>query len=174
MEKFLVVVDMQNDFINGALGTQQAQSIVDNVVNKINCFDGKIIATYDTHSADYLFTSEGKNLPVEHCIKGTYGFELNEKVENALRNKGYVRVEKSTFGCLELPKIISESAKNDDISIEFVGVCTDICVISNALIVKAAFPTAEISADSNCCAGVTPQLHQAAFDIMRSCQIKVY
>ena len=106
MKKFLIVVDIQNDFVDGALGTGEAVAIVDNAVNKIKGFDGEIIVTYDTHNQDYLQTSEGKNLPVEHCIKGTQGWELNEKIANALLDKKYISVEKPTFGWVELPQLV--------------------------------------------------------------------
>lgn len=173
MKKFLIVVDMQNDFVDGALGTKEAVSIVDNVVEKINTFDGEIIATLDTHFEDYMDTNEGKNLPVKHCIKGTDGWKLNEKVESALNKKGYTELEKITFGSVNLPSLIKEKAGDNDFSIELVGLCTDICVVSNALILKANFPENEICVDSTCCAGVTPDTHNAALDTMRCCQISI-
>lgn len=172
MKKILIVVDMQNDFIDGSLATKEAQEIVDNVCNKIENADADIIVTYDTHSEDYLNTSEGAKLPVEHCIKGTEGWQLNKKVENALVGKNVRRVEKLTFGSKELPGIIeNEYGKNT--AIELVGLCTDICVVSNALLLKAYFPEVQISVDSSCCAGVTPEKHEAALETMRSCQIAV-
>ena len=173
MKKFLIVVDMQNDFIDGALGTKEAVSIVDNVVQKINDFDGEIIATYDTHFDNYMDTNEGKNLPVAHCIKGTHGWKLNEKVESALTQKGYTDIEKITFGSVSLPALIREKAGDDDFSIELVGLCTDICVVSNALILKANFPEKDIYVDSSCCAGVSVMTHNASLDTMRCCQIIV-
>jgi len=173
MKKFLIVVDMQNDFVDGALGTKEAVSIVDNVVEKINTFDGEIIATLDTHFEDYMDTNEGKNLPVKHCIKGTDGWKLNEKVESALNKKGYTEIEKITFGSVKLPSLIKEKAGDNDFSIELVGLCTDICVVSNALILKANFPENVICVDSTCCAGVTPDTHNAALDTMRCCQISI-
>ncbi len=171
MKNFLIVVDMQKDFVDGALGTKEAVAIVDNVVDKINTFDGEIIATYDTHFEDYLDTNEGKNLPVKHCIKGTDGHNLDKKVERALQNKGFTPLEKITFGSTDLPALIKEKAQGDVFSIELVGLCTDICVVSNALILKANFPENEISVDSNCCAGVSVQTHNASLDTMRCCQI---
>ncbi len=174
MKKFLIVVDMQKDFVDGALGTNEAQGIVSNVCEKIKNFYGDIIVTFDTHNENYLESAEGRKLPVEHCIKGTAGFELNESVKLALESKGYTAVEKPTFGSVSLPEIIKEKAQDEEFSIELVGLCTDICVVSNALILKANFPEAEISVDSSCCAGVTPESHNAALNTMKSCQIEVY
>lgn len=173
MKKILIVVDMQNDFVDGALGTKEAVSIVENVVNKIKNFDGEILATYDTHFEGYMESLEGKNLPVPHCIKDTYGWQLNEKVENALKKKGYIAIEKITFGSKDLPQKVLEIASGDEFSIELVGLCTDICVISNALLLKANFPEKEITVDSSCSAGVTPETHQAALTTMKMCQINV-
>ncbi len=173
MKKFLVVIDMQNDFVDGALGSPDAMAIVDNVVEKINNFDGEIFATFDTHFDNYLETNEGKNLPVKHCIKGTHGWELSEKVKSALDKKGFVAVEKPSFGSLELPKLIAQKAQGEDLSIELVGLCTDICVVSNAMILKANFNEAEITVDSSCCAGVSEKTHNDALSTMKCCQIKV-
>ena len=174
MKKILVVVDMQNDFIDGALGTKEAQAIVDNVVKKIENFDGAIYVTYDTHFEDYMETNEGKNLPVCHCIRDTEGWMLNEKVKAALDKKeSYTEVEKITFGSIDLPFVLAEENEMDDAEIELVGLCTDICVVSNALILKANYPDTDIYVDSSCCAGVTPEKHQAALETMRSCQIIV-
>lgn len=172
MKKFLVVVDMQNDFVDGALGSADACAIVPNVVEKINNFSGEIFATFDTHFENYLETSEGKNLPVAHCIKGTPGWQLNEKVLASLEKKGYTAVEKITFGSVDLPALIKEKAGDEDFSVELVGLCTDICVVSNALLLKANFPEKEISVDPCCCAGVSAQTHEAALATMRCCQIK--
>ena len=173
MKNFLVVVDMQKDFVNGALGTNEAQAIVDNVCRKILTFQGEIIVTFDTHSENYLETAEGRKLPVKHCIKGESGWELDENVKSALEGKDYTAVEKPTFGSVLLPKIIREKAQGEDFTVELVGLCTDICVVSNALLLKANFPEAEISVDSECCAGVTPESHNSALNTMRSCQINV-
>ncbi|MCR5608728.1 MAG: cysteine hydrolase [Lachnospiraceae bacterium] len=174
MKKILVVVDMQKDFVDGALGSEEAVKIVDNVVEKIKGFEGEIIATYDTHFDNYMDTAEGKKLPVPHCIKGTEGWELDKKVQEALDGKGYRRVEKTTFGAINLPDIIKEAAAGEDFTIELIGLCTDICVVSNTLILKAAFPEKEVSVDAKCCAGVTVEKHEAALETMRSCQINVY
>lgn len=174
MKKILVVVDMQNDFIDGALGTKEAQAIVDNVVKKIENFDGAIYVTYDTHFEDYMETNEGKNLPVCHCVRDTKGWMLNEKVKEALDKKeSYTEVEKITFGSIDLPFVLAEENEMDESEIELVGLCTDICVVSNALILKANYPDTDIYVDSSCCAGVTPEKHQAALETMRSCQIIV-
>ena len=173
MKKFLVVVDMQKDFVDGALGTKEAVSIVENVVNKIISFEGELFVTYDTHFENYMESAEGKKLPVPHCIKGTEGWQLNESVAKALDGKVYTGVEKITFGSTELPKLIKAAAGNENFSVELIGLCTDICVVSNALLLKAHFPEAEISVDSSCCAGVTPESHQAALTTMGFCQINV-
>lgn len=172
MKKLLIVVDMQNDFVDGALGSADAIAIVDSVVKKIEDFDGDIIATLDTHFEDYMDSAEGKKLPVPHCIKGTEGHRLNEKVMAALEKKGYTPIEKLTFGSVDLPRLIRESY-GEDVSIELCGLCTDICVVSNALILKASFTDAPICVDRTCCAGVTPESHEAALTTMASCQIDI-
>ena len=173
MKKILVVVDMQKDFIDGSLGTPEAVEIVDKVCDKIYNFDGDIIVTYDTHFENYLSTAEGRKLPVEHCIEGTAGYELDTKVKAALQGKSFVKVKKLTFGASFLADTVREIAKEQDFSLELVGLCTDICVVSNALILKANFPEVAISVDSACCAGVTPDSHAAALTTMRMCQIDV-
>ncbi len=173
MKKILIIVDMQKDFVDGALGSKEAVAIVPNVVKKIKEFDGEIFATLDTHYENYMETAEGKKLPVPHCIKGTDGWELNAEVKKALLSKKYNSVEKVTFGSVSLPELIKEAVGNDDFSVELVGLCTDICVVSNALIIKAFFPENPISVDAACCAGVTPEKHEAALETMRSCQIDV-
>lgn len=173
MKNILIVVDMQNDFVDGALGTLEAQGIIDNCVRKINSFDGDIIVTYDTHNSDYLDTNEGRNLPIVHCVKGTRGWELNSKIQKALNNKSYEIIEKNTFGAKKLPLFLKENYDTDNIEVEFIGLCTDICVISNALLIKAFFPEIEIFADESCMAGVTVEKHKAAIETMKSCQIKI-
>lgn len=174
MKNFLVVVDMQKDFVDGALGTPEAQAIVDNVCRKILSFDGEIILTFDTHGENYLETAEGRKLPVKHCVKGTDGFELDENIKATLKGRDYTSVEKPTFGSVLLPEVIKEKAQGEGFSVELVGLCTDICVVSNALLLKANFPEAEIAVDSECCAGVTPESHNAALMTMKCCQIDVY
>lgn len=173
MKKILVVVDMQKDFVDGALGTKEAVAIVDNVVNKINGHDGDIFVTYDTHFENYMETSEGKKLPVPHCIKGTDGWKLNDKVQAALAAKTYTEVEKITFGSVDLPQLLKKAVGDGEFEIELVGLCTDICVVSNALLLKATFPEVAISVDASCCAGVTPDTHNAALATMKMCQINV-
>lgn len=173
----LVVVDMQNDFINGALGTKEAQTIVPRVVEKIRNFSGRVIYTRDTHEDHYLETQEGKNLPVVHCIRGTAGWELHPEIE-ALRKE--TPVDKPTFGSAALGALLKaqdtdlkQQGKKGIESVTFVGLCTDICVISNAMLVKAFLPEVPVLVDSSCCAGVTPQSHDNALKAMEMCQIKV-
>ena len=173
MKRFLVAVDLQKDFVDGALGTNEAQAIVPNAVKKINSFDGKIFVTFDTHSENYLSTAEGKKLPVTHCVKGTDGWQLNADIQKALDCKDYISVEKPTFGSVDLPKLIEKEANGEEFEIELIGLCTYICVVSNALLLKANFPEAPIAVDSSCCAGVTPQAHKSALDTMKSCQIDI-
>ena len=173
MKRFLIVVDMQKDFVDGALGTREAVAAVPAAVKKIRDFDGKIFVTYDTHGEDYLRTAEGKKLPVPHCIRGTEGWQLDKSIAAALRDKEYAAVGKTTFGSMDLPRLIEKAAEGEDFSVELIGLCTDICVVSNALLLKASFPEMSVSVDSECCAGVTPQLHEAALATMRSCQIEV-
>ena len=173
MKKFLIVVDMQKDFVDGALGTPEAIAIVPNVVRKIQDFDGELIATFDTHHENYMDTAEGKKLPVPHCIQGTPGWALDSAVAAALENRGYTAVEKPTFGSTALAGILRQMAGQEDFSMELVGLCTDICVVSNALLLKAHFPEKRIRVDASCCAGVTPQSHDAAIATMASCQIDI-
>lgn len=171
MSKYLIVVDMQNDFIDGSLGTAEAQAIVPAVVARIErarAEGWKVIATMDTHEENYLDTSEGRKLPVRHCIRGSQGWQIADAVKAALGDSAVV--EKPTFGSLRLPGMIEPS---DDLEIELLGLCTDICVVSNALLLKASFPEANISVNRACCAGVTPEKHNAALETMASCQIDV-
>ena len=173
MKKILIVVDMQKDFVDGALGTKEAVNIVDNVVKKIEEFQGDIIVTYDTHHENYLETQEGKNLPVPHCIVDTEGWALDSKVQEALDKKAYKAIKKPTFGSTELPQYIKTNYNPDEIEIELIGLCTDICVVSNALLMKANFLETKISVDASCCAGVTPETHNAALTTMKMCQVNV-
>ena len=174
MRKFLIVVDMQNDFVDGALGTREAAEIVPAAVRRIQeCRDAgfRVIATLDTHEENYLQTAEGKKLPVPHCIRGTAGWKLNPDVA-AVLGEDALLVEKPTFGSIRLPEIIEKEAGGEnDLAIELIGLCTDICVVSNALLLKAHFPEAAVSVNPACCAGVTPEKHNAALETMRSCQI---
>ena len=172
MRKILVVVDMQNDFIDGALGTPEAEAIVENVKLKIREYRPEdVFATMDTHGPDYLETQEGRNLPVEHCIKGTEGWRIRKDIAKLLPD--WHVYEKPTFGSVALAKDIAEIAANEEIEIEVLGLCTDICVVSNALMLKAYMPEVKISVDPACCAGVTPESHEAALKTMQMCQIGV-
>jgi len=173
MKKFLIVVDMQKDFVDGALGSKEACAIVPAAVKKIKDFDGEIFATFDTHFEDYMDTAEGKKLPVPHCIKGTDGWKLDKDIAAALEGRGYTPVEKNTFGSVKLPKLIKKAAGDEEFGIEVIGLCTDICVVSNVLMLKANYPEAAIAVDEKCCAGVTPEKHNAALETMRSCQIDI-
>lgn len=165
MKKTLIVVDMQNDFIDMALGTQEAVAIVPKVKEKIRQYaqnGHEILYTRDTHGEDYLDTPEGKNLPVPHCIRGTKGWEIAD----GLYVEGCRIIDKPNFGWPHWDREVLDE-------VELVGLCTDICVISNALIIKAMFPNAQVTVDSACCAGVTPQTHEAALSAMKMCQIDV-
>lgn len=173
MKNILVVVDIQNDFVDGALGTPEAVAIIDNAAKKIQNFDGDIFVTYDTHFENYMDTLEGKKLPVPHCIKGTDGWKLNSKIAEALNGKKYTEIEKLTFGSTDLPKAVKELIGDEQAQITLIGLCTDICVVSNALLLKANLFDSEIYVDASCCAGVTPDTHNAALDTMRCCQINV-
>ena len=169
MSKYLIVVDVQKDFVEGALGTPEAQAIIPRVKEKIAHYrevGGKIIFTRDTHREDYLATNEGKHLPVAHCIKDTDGWQIYEGLAEA----DDVILDKPTFGFLDWKDYIADDA---ELSIELIGLCTDICVASNALILKAAFPEATVSVDPLACAGVTPASHDAALTTMRMCQVEV-
>ncbi len=173
MKNLLIAIDLQNDFIDGALGTKEAVGITDNAAQKIETFDGDIIVTYDTHTDNYTDTQEGKYLPVPHCIKGTKGWELNEKIQNALSKKQYKAIHKPTFGSTELIEYIKSTYNPEQISITLIGLCTDICVVSNALLLKANFLETSVTVDSSCCAGVTPESHNAALTTMKMCQVNV-
>ena len=169
MKKALVVIDMQNDFIDGSLGTPEAQAIVLNVSERVKAAvqDGeKLIFTQDTHPKNYLQTAEGKKLPVEHCIKPSHGWALNSSLIPYAKDA--VVLEKPTFGATGLPQHV---AGFDEITV--IGLCTDICVISNAMLLKAFLPEAKICVDSKCCAGVTPKSHLIALEAMKMCQIDV-
>ena len=174
MKKTLIVIDCQNDFIDGALGTKEAQAIVPNVIQKIADWDGDIICTLDTHTENYLDTKEGKFLPVKHCIEGANGHLINEDIWAALVDHRFdasvSTLTKYTFGSTALPEIIRGAGVD---YVEIVGLCTDICVVSNALILKANYPELDITVDASCCAGVTPESHQAALTTMKVCQINV-
>lgn len=175
-KKILIVVDMQNDFIDGALGTAEAQAIVPAVAERIRrCREEgwSLIATLDTHGENYMDTPEGKKLPVPHCIKGTHGWQLNAEIAAALGDDGML-VEKPTFGSTQLPWLLADLTQDAaHVRIELLGLCTDICVVSNALLLKAHFTEADIAVRRSCCAGVTPATHEAALATMGCCQIDV-
>ena len=173
MKKLLIVVDMQKDFVDGTLGSKEAVAIVDNVVKKIEQFEGDIIVTYDTHPENYMETQEGKKLPIKHCIKNTDGWKLDSKVQTAVDKRPYKIIEKPTFGSTELPEYIKANYTPDEIEIELIGLCTDICVVSNALVLKANLLETKISVDASCCAGVTTESHNAALTTMKMCQVNV-
>ena len=168
----LVVVDMQNDFIDGALGTPEAVAIVPKVMVKMMNFDGLVLATRDTHGEDYLERQEGKKLPVVHCIKGTHGWKIKDEIQQLLISQP---IDKPTFGSEALGKVLKDL--NNDVepidSITLVGLCTDICVISNAMLLKAFLPEVPIMVDASCCAGVTPESHERALEAMKACQIEI-
>ena len=166
----LVVVDMQRDFIDGVLGTTAAQKIVEPMCRFIQEFDGKVFYTQDTHQKEYLETQEGKLLPVEHCVENTLGWQMNTQIEEVLKQKQAKQLLKSTFGCSAL---VEELRAYTLESITLIGVCTDICVVTNALLLKTAFPEVPIQVIKELCAGVTLSSHQAALSVLESCQIYV-
>lgn len=165
--KYLIVVDMQTDFVNGALGTAEAQAIVANVEKKIRAFDGKVIFTRDTHEENYMTTQEGRNLPVPHCIRGSEGWEIIPELRMLCDDV----IDKPTFGSVTLAARLAVAG--DAESVELIGLCTDICVISNALLMKATMPEVPVSVDASCCAGVTVESHNNALSAMKMCQIAV-
>lgn len=170
--KTLVVIDMQNDFVDGALGTKEAQMMVPHLLEKVKNFDGDLFFTKDTHPQNYAETQEGHLLPVAHCIKGTHGWDLIPELEKLVKERHAPIFEKPTFGSVDLVKELKKRYDAGQLeSVEFVGLCTDICVISNALLVKAEMPELPIYCDESCCAGVTPEKHQAAIEVMKSCQV---
>ena len=172
MRKLLIVIDMQNDFIDGALGTKEAAAIVAPVKNKILSYPaGDVYATMDTHGEDYMQTQEGKNLPVMHCIKGTGGWQICTEISSLLKDAKIY--EKPTFGSTALAADLKVLSEQEELELEIVGLCTDICVVSNALLLKAVMPEVKITVDASCCAGVTPKKHLAALETMCSCQIRV-
>ncbi len=171
MQNILVVVDMQNDFIDGALGTKEAVAIVPKVEEKIRGFAGPVLFTRDTHEEDYMETQEGKNLPVPHCIRGTDGWQIRKELDVLRKTEP---IDKETFGSVALAaKLVSMNEEEEIEGITFVGLCTDICVISNALLVKAYLPETPIYVDAACCAGVTPKSHETSLQAMKMCQIHI-
>lgn len=176
MREILIVVDMQNDFIDGALGTAEAQAMVERTAAHIRArreAGWTVVATMDTHGENYMDTQEGHKLPVPHCIKGTPGWQFPDVIREALGEDCMI-VEKPTFGSARLPEVVRGLCADEaPETLEFVGLCTDICVVSNALLLKAYFPEVEMRVVADCCAGVTPGKHQAALETMASCQIGV-
>ena len=171
MQNILIVVDMQNDFIDGALGTPEAVAIVPAAAEKIRSFPGPVLFTRDTHGPDYLNTQEGRNLPVVHCVKGTPGWELRPELQALCKT---APIDKPTFGSAKLGELLLAMDREDPIaSVTLIGLCTDICVISNALLVKAFLPEVPVTVDAACCAGVTPESHRNALAAMKMCQIAV-
>lgn len=170
MRKILIVVDMQNDFIDGALGTKEATAILPKVKKKIEEYrkaGNEVLFTRDTHEVNYLQTQEGKNLPVEHCIRDTNGWAISSELDT----KNSVIIDKPTFGSVTLMSVITNNYQ--DAEFELVGLCTDICVISNAIMLKAFLPEAKVSVDASCCAGVSPESHNNALEAMKVCQISI-
>ena len=171
MQDILIVVDMQNDFIDGALGTAEAEAIVPKVAEKIRSFSGKVLFTRDTHEENYMDTQEGKNLPVPHCIRGTQGWQISSKLMEFCKDEP---INKETFGSVELGSVLKAAHQENPIeTITFIGLCTDICVISNAMLVKAFLPEVKLIVDAPCCAGVTPESHKNALEAMKVCQIEI-
>lgn len=181
MKNILIVIDMQKDFIDGSLGTKEAEKMVPTLIKKVKEYDGTVIYTRDTHEKDYLKTPEGLKLPVEHCITGTSGWEIPDKILEAANKKEMIKglkkiYDKPTFGSTELAEDLRRyyaEHPDQDLNIELIGLCTDICVVSNALLLKAYMPAVNIQVDKTCCAGVTPETHEAALKVMSMCQINV-
>ena len=172
--ELLVVIDVQNDFVSGSLGTAEAQAMLPRLMDKVTHFAGQIVLTQDTHGCDYLQSNEGQHLPVEHCISGTPGWELVDPLKEFAQAHNLQIFCKPSFGSMDLAAYIKEQAASACIdSVELCGLCTDICVISNALLIKAQCPELPLKVDAACCAGVSPQLHQAALQVMHSCQVEV-
>ena len=167
MKKALIVIDMQNDFIDGALANHDAQAVVPAIASYVENYDGAVFATRDTHGENYLDTPEGKNLPVTHCVKGTQGWEIQETIAAALKKRNATVLDKPTFGYLGWGVLA------DVDEVELVGTCTDICVVSNAIILKAMFPDLAVKVNAALCAGTSKQNHQAALDVMACCQVKI-
>lgn len=169
MKKLLVIIDMQEDFVNGSLGTKQATEIVPNIVKKIEKWDGDIIVTKDTHYEDYLNTREGKYLPVPHCIHNTEGHRIVKEIKKALKEKKITTLLKPNFGS----SYFFNFKENEYDYVELIGVCTDICVVSNAIILRTSLPESTIVVDASCCAGTTIDNHKAALQVMKNCQIEI-
>lgn len=173
MRKLLLVVDMQNDFIDGSLGTPEAVAIVPKVIEKIKTWDGDVLCTQDTHSETYMETQEGKNLPFAHCLKDMAGWQLQPDIAALCLEKGWSIIEKPGFGAKDLPEFLKTNYPQGLSEIHLIGLCTDICVIVNALLLKTFFPEIPIYVDGSCCAGVTPESHENALSAMRVCHINI-
>ena len=175
MQNFLIVVDMQNDFVTGALGSADAQAIVNNVVNRVkegNDLGEIIIFTRDTHEEDYLTTQEGVKLPVPHCIKGSEGWQIIPELKGLASNK--MIIDKPTFGSFDLVNLLVKANENEPVvEVTLLGLCTDICVISNAMLIKNALPNVTVKVDASCSAGVSKESHTNALNAMKVCQIEV-
>ena len=172
--RYLIVVDMQKDFVTGVLGTKEAQQILPAVVDRVKGFEGQVIFARDTHQGDYMETQEGRLLPVPHCMQGSEGWQLMDALEELRAQRNLPVYDKVTFGCPQLARELAGINEREPVeSIELVGVCTDICVVSNALTIKAHLPEVPMYVDPACCAGVTPQAHEAALATMKSCQIQM-
>lgn len=173
MAKYLIIIDMQNDFVTDALGTAEARAMAPSLCSYARQFEGKVMFTQDTHHEDYLSTQEGKFLPVAHCIEGSEGWKVIPELKDVL-DRAEAVFRKPAFGSLELARELLRRYEEGDVdAVEFVGVCTDICVVSNALLVKAFLPEVPVTVLASLCAGVTPEKHEAALETMRSCQIEV-
>lgn len=171
MQDILIVVDMQNDFIDGTLGTKEAVAIVPRVKEKIASFSGPVIFTRDTHPENYMETQEGKNLPVPHCIKGTEGWQIRPELDRLRKTEP---VDKPGFGSVELGQMLLDMNEKEPIaSVTLIGLCTDVCVISNALIIKAFLPEVPVRVDAACCAGISPESHDNALSAMSMCQVEI-
>lgn len=172
-DKILVVIDVQNDFVTGSLGSLAAVAVIDNICAKIEKFEGKVLVTQDTHKDDYLNTQEGKNLPVIHCLQDTWGHDFEGSVGAVIGRKDSYVMRKSSFGARHLLHAILSMGTSELKEVIFIGLVTDICVISNVLILKSDLPELTITVDASCCAGTTPENHAAALQVMRSCQVNV-
>lgn len=173
MEKILICIDMQNDFVDGVLGTAEARAILPAVVEKIRNHNGPVIFTRDTHQENYMDTQEGRKLPVPHCIEGSDGWQLVPALDALCREKNALCIDKPTFGSHKLAAMLAEQYADQAVCFELIGVCTDICVISNAMLLKAFLPEAQVMVDAACCAGVTPESHANALKAMAMCQVEV-
>lgn len=173
-KKKLIIIDAQNDFITGSLGTEEARQMLPHLLDKAREFSGEILMTQDSHTEDYLSTQEGRTLPIEHCLTGTEGWKFPPALEALREERGVKVYPKSSFGSTALVSALKEAYDAGLLdSVELVGICTDICVVSNALMIKSALPELPVYVDASCCAGVTPEKHDAALEVMKSCQIIV-